>query len=627
MTRWPHTLGLLPMSVVNCGNREASVTVHLDLDNCFLIALGRTDRRQRPCRATPSSRRYASGNAMKTSRISGSAVVVITAAIFALTGLSSLFASVRDGSVGREQMAGYFRAGQQAIQQGRFVQAIQEFRGVLKLDPGLSQAWINLGLAEYALGEYRRAARALQKGLEQSPDVAGANLVLGVDELKLGLPSLALPPLERAVRIDPANPQAEGALANASLALGKFLQASRAYQAAFAGGQNVTANWYHLGSAYLRMSNRLVARMNEEFQNTVWYDRMSGDLLLSRHAWESAQWKYESALALNPSDSDLYVSLGNAMLGQGKVQGAAAQYEKALTLVPDDPEALLGLAQVNLRQGRVNRGRRLMMTGRRDLETRNRNLQSRLSLTVKQQLLLGQSCFELKEYRRAADIFASAFARDWTDAEASYWLASAYMRLAARYFSSLSAQFPHSAEAHALQAENYRILGRDTQAIKEYQTASSIEPGDASFHESLGELFLDQKQLAPAEQELAKALALQPQRARSLYLMGRVCIGKGQLEQAIAYLKKALHYNPGLLEAHASLGIAYLQTGKTSLAAAQLESAASLDHYGDVHYMLYKAYREMGKITLARNALAVSQALRRKSAAAAQAKIEHAEQQ
>ena len=45
----------------------------------------------------------------------------------------------------------------------------------------------------------------------------------------------------------------------------------------------------------------------------------------------------------------------------------------------------------------------------------------------------------------------------------------------------------------------------------------------------------------------------------------------------------------------------------------KLEKAAPLDHYGNVHYQLYLAYKKLGQAELAQKAFARSQDLRRGS--------------
>ena len=52
-----------------------------------------------------------------------------------------------------EQVELSFRAGQEALKQGQFARAAQEFKKVLALDPTLIEAEVNLGLAYHSLSE------------------------------------------------------------------------------------------------------------------------------------------------------------------------------------------------------------------------------------------------------------------------------------------------------------------------------------------------------------------------------------------------------------------------------------------------------------------------------------------
>src|SRR4029453_4321586 len=61
------------------------------------------------------------------------------------------------------QLAAHFRAGQEALRQGEFVRATDEFKKVLALDPSLVEAEVNLGLAYQSLFEYDSSVRHLQR--------------------------------------------------------------------------------------------------------------------------------------------------------------------------------------------------------------------------------------------------------------------------------------------------------------------------------------------------------------------------------------------------------------------------------------------------------------------------------
>jgi tetratricopeptide (TPR) repeat protein len=599
-----------------------------------------------------------------------------------------------------------FRAGQQDLRSGKLHEAVGQFQAVLRLAPGLSEARINLGLAYHLLGEYRLAVAELESGLEQSPNVLGGNIVLGADELKLGSPAKAVPPLRRAVKLDPSNPHAWNSLGDAYLDLGDYLEASRAYNAAF--GKNSTpGNWLHLGHAYLRMSTQLTAQMAHQYADTPWAKRLTGDLLSERHMWSDAARRYQLALALDPAEPGLHSSLAHVLLEQGKTVRAEEEFQNEIEIDPASPRALAGLAEVELELGHADRalryasklvttapqlaldpmislparlppalaakvsgelanaqsepGAHFLLAGlyrvagkpvqsreqqalsRKELKRLAeaqrpawraceahqygaciRFLGARRRLDEAQLTVLGQALLASRRYGEAGNAFAASWAQKH-DSENLYWLIRSYSKMADRCFSALAGRYPNSAQAYELRAESYRARGEDSKAVKQYQLAAAMQPDNASLHEALGELYLNEHRVSGAQKELEKALELDPANARALYLMGRVKIGFQKPQTAIPYLEKALHYDPHLISAHASLGLAYLRAGKPALAVPQLEQSASLDYYGDLHYMLYQAYSKLGKTALAGNALAVSQALRRKTESRDQALIRSAE--
>lgn len=250
-----------------------------------------------------------------------------------------------------------------------------------------------------------------------------------------------------------------------------------------------------------------------------------------------------------------------------------------------------------------------------------RLLQSQTHRTPEQELLLGQAFTELHQDDRASDAFATALAQENDNPKPAYWLLRTYKRLADECFARLSQSFPNSWRVHQLKAEAYRLRDDPKQAIDEYRLAAKMKPDDPSLHEALGDLYLLANSLPEAQSEIEQSLKLNPTGARSLYLMGRLHVAERKPAEGIPYLRNALHRDPGLLEARVVLGKAYLRTGKAELAVPELEKAVVLDHYGDLHFLLYQAYRDLGKTGLAQQAMARSQSLRRASAAADQAKL------
>ena len=249
------------------------------------------------------------------------------------------------------------------------------------------------------------------------------------------------------------------------------------------------------------------------------------------------------------------------------------------------------------------------------------SLQAHPRLTNTQRLLLGKTQFAMHEYEAAADVLAQVQGVTPENAEASYWLARAYRELGAQCYAQLEESFPDSWRAHQLRGEDYALRKDFDSAAKEFQIALKLRPEDPELHEALGEVYLDNHSDEDALSELQKSLAVDASRTQALCLLGRLYMQERQNEKAVPQLQKALRLQPDLIEASSLLGTAYMRLGKFNEAIPQLEKSAPSDHYGNVHYQLYLAYRKLGRLELAEKALAQSKDLRRNSLAHDQALI------
>ena len=252
-----------------------------------------------------------------------------------------------------EQETAHFRAGQEALKQGELTQAAKEFKKVLELDPSLFQARVNLGLVYHALGEYNLAASNLSIGLRQSPNLPGPTLILGIDYLKLGEMEKAIPVLQRALRLDPSNLEGHRALARCYLARGDFRQTADEYRELASLDPDKAGAWFKLGHDYLELSARLAFRGSHLYLNSPWGHRFLGDNLFQRNRWRDAAEEYVEALALDPGEPGLHVSLGKAYLQAGKPDQAEAEFHQELQRDAQSEPAWLGLAEMQLVKGQA----------------------------------------------------------------------------------------------------------------------------------------------------------------------------------------------------------------------------------------------------------------------------------
>jgi Tfp pilus assembly protein PilF len=186
---------------------------------------------------------------------------------------------------------------------------------------------------------------------------------------------------------------------------------------------------------------------------------------------------------------------------------------------------------------------------------------------------------------------------------------------------------PDSWRVHQIQGEYYQSRFDYKKAIEEFHTALRAHPDSAELHEQLGHAYLLDKNAAEGKAEIEKALQIDPTRTPSLYLLGRVYFQGREIPKSIEYFQGALRFDPRFLPARAALGRAYMRVGKPASAVPELEKAVSTDYDGDLHYLLSRAYRQLGKTDLAAQALAVSQDLRKKSVAHHEAGVAAAEEE
>jgi len=250
-----------------------------------------------------------------------------------------------------DQIEQSFRAGQQAMKQGDFTRAAQEFKKVLALDPNLVEAEANLGLAYQSLFDYDLAVRHLAKALHERPNLLGPNVIVGMDYLKLGSPEKAIPFLQHALKLDPSNRDARQALASSYLGQENFRAAAEEFRDMAALDSDKSEAWFTLGHEYLDLSARLAFRGARLYRESAWGHRFLGDLLLQRSRWEDAAQEYRKALSADPKQSGLHASLGQSYLHAGKLDGAGKEFQLELQVDSQNELAWLGLANLQLAKG------------------------------------------------------------------------------------------------------------------------------------------------------------------------------------------------------------------------------------------------------------------------------------
>ena len=106
-------------------------------------------------------------------------------------------------SSGRDDIDGIMREGIEAMQSGRFDDAIGHFDQIVGMAPDFAEGWNKRATAYYLNDELRESVRDIQRTLELEPRHFGAISGMGLIFLKRGDPLGALDAFEAVLQIHP----------------------------------------------------------------------------------------------------------------------------------------------------------------------------------------------------------------------------------------------------------------------------------------------------------------------------------------------------------------------------------------------------------------------------------------
>lgn len=486
------------------------------------------------------------------------------------------------------------------LTQENFEGAVSQYRKVADLSPDKTEALFKLGHQYLDL-----AARLAYRGARLYPDSAWGHRFLGDMLLERNRWEDAALEYKKAQAIDPKQSGLHTSLGEAYLHTGKLEDAETEFRSELQLDSRYAPALLGLASVQLAKGQALGALASVA---AVWQN--SPEFLKSHTEFPSIELTRENAQACisrvldqpeGPAKhfllSALYASMNEPALSERESQSFQSDLSRwketshATSRAHPDPNSC-----------KLHHYSRCVAS-----------LQEAKPQTWSTYLLLGRTYFALQQYQPAAEALARVHGDKNANSEASYWLERTYQALGAEAYTQLEDSFPDSWRTHQLRAEDFALRRDRDGAIKEYEAALHLAPDEAELHEALGEFYLDNRSDEDAQAELEKAASLDPSRTKTLYLLGRLYVLDNENEKAVPFLQRALQLQPNLNEASGLLGTAYVRMGQFADAIPKLEKAAPLDHYGNVHYQLYLAYRKLGETELAQKALTRSQDIRRSS--------------
>jgi tetratricopeptide (TPR) repeat protein len=203
----------------------------------------------------------------------------------------------------------HYERANQLFQKQQFEQAGTELDAALKLDPDLVPALTLRGKLAMALNRFDAARPAFHRAAELAPENAYAQFMLGFFHYVDNDFREAVAPLERTIKLNPADTRALFYLALTMDGLARPVEAER----------------------YFRQALELETRAGKPSADThVAYGR----LLFSLGRYGDASGQIERALTLAPGSRDAWYEKGRLLLEAGDYAGAASAGEAALKLPP-----------------------------------------------------------------------------------------------------------------------------------------------------------------------------------------------------------------------------------------------------------------------------------------------------
>ena len=244
-----------------------------------------------------------------------------------------------------------------ALKAGNYAAAERENRAVLRLQPNMAEAEMNLGLSCFLQKKYGAAVQAFERGLHLKPDMVNARLFLGISYFNLNRPAEALPFLERYAKEMPDDLQGEYFLGLTYLDLKRNADAERVLrQARRIEPRNIDV-LYHLAQTYVGEARESPARREELaraysslFAEIESIDPASFRIAQLRAAFYQSQSEtakavaeLETLLRHDPHTRGLHYTLGCLYLEAEKYPQAISQFQDELLLADPEPRTYLQL--------------------------------------------------------------------------------------------------------------------------------------------------------------------------------------------------------------------------------------------------------------------------------------------
>jgi len=260
-------------------------------------------------------------------------------------------------TAGQKESERYALAGQQALAEGQYFNARDDFEQLAKLQPNIAEAHATLAVIYFKLREYEHAADEARKAQRLNPGLPRLTSLLGLSLAELGQFSDALPRLEKGFKYTP-EPEVRRMcglqLLRAYMGLGRNSDAvatSLELNKLYPDDPEVL---YHTSRVFGNFAYAEMEQLHVKAPNSVWTLQAQGEADESQKDYDSAIGAFNHALKLDPERTGVHYKLGRVYLARYQQSrkpddhdAARREFLAELNVDPDNGNASYELAQIN----------------------------------------------------------------------------------------------------------------------------------------------------------------------------------------------------------------------------------------------------------------------------------------
>ena len=247
-----------------------------------------------------------------------------------------------------QDLSAQFNRAVQLQQQGKLIEAAEEYRALLKIKSDYVEAHANLGVVLSQLGRYDEAIVAYESALKLAPQLTPILLNLGIAHYRAGQFNKAIPVFQRFLEQKPDAMQARQLYGLSLFALGHDEEAVKQLEPTLDAAPPDAAVLYSLGLAYLHLGKAgfraTLERLTAFPAGRPALHLLQGLAFLRDQEFEQALEELQAAAELNPNLPRLYFSIGLAHFKLGHYKAAIEAFETEANRSPQDFATLYYLA-------------------------------------------------------------------------------------------------------------------------------------------------------------------------------------------------------------------------------------------------------------------------------------------